>query len=180
MIFYAGRIADFDGFAQALRTRICPRPLVVLTAVTGFQVSQELTDVLSRSNVTLVYAAATDPDWINDAAKRPEGFAGFSAQHKSGAVSLTDGFAIKYHDAVVCAARALRLATEASSPGSVDSPGPNDVRIQFSNLNLINKVKAASGTLSFNSGSDGHASGNAVIIRQIGAPNSQLPANSAP
>jgi hypothetical protein len=52
------------------------------------------------------------------------------------------------------------------------------VRIQFSNLNLINEVKAASGTLSFNFnfGSDGRASGNAVIIRRIGAPNSQLPA----
>jgi ABC-type branched-subunit amino acid transport system substrate-binding protein len=179
MIFYAGRSADFDGFAQALRTRICPRPLVVLTAVTGFQVSQELTDALRSKNVTLVYTAATDSDWINDTTNRPEGFARFLeiARRELGTVSLTDGFAIQYYDAVVCAARALRLATEASgSPGSVDSPKSNDVRVQFSNLNFLNMVKAASGTLTFNSRADGRASGKTVIIRQIGSPNGQLPA----
>jgi hypothetical protein len=174
MIFYAGRTADFNAFAEALSTRICQKsPLVVFAVGTGFQVSQRLVEALSSSKVTVVYASGTDPEWINDPANRPKGFTMFLdiARSDFGAESLTDGFAIMYHDAVVCAVRALHLAVEADG-----SPSPIGVKIQFDNLRYtVNSVEAASGTLAFHSEGDGRASGKAVVIRQIGWPDPRLP-----
>jgi hypothetical protein len=73
-----------------------------------------------------------------------------------------DGYAIAHHDALATVATAVGLATQ-----GLPVPTPQDVAAQFGSINTVNKVRAASGELSFTA-SGGRATGRLIPIRQIG------------
>ncbi|MEH1014870.1 hypothetical protein V6U90_17385 [Micromonospora sp. CPCC 206060] len=168
MVFFAGRVADFRAFAGALEQRICrDDPLAVLVGATGFQEAQQYADVLERGNITVIYASSTDPPaWINGRNSPPDGFGPFHERYQQlgfDNASLADGYAIMYHDALVSAALAIRVATLGSP-----IPKPADVQGQVANLTGAYVVRAASGTLSFAEREDGRAAGKVVTYRQVG------------
>jgi hypothetical protein len=181
MVFYAGRVADFKAFADSLENRTCvSNPLTVLVGATGFNAAQQYAGVLDKGNVTVIYATSADaPAWLGRQPGTPEGFARFAEQFRNSGFaesSLSDGYAIMHHDALVSAASAIRLAAQGRSV-----PPALDVDTQFSNLNLAYAVRAASGTLSFPDAANGRAVGKLIPIRQIGLKTSiQLPANPIP
>jgi transcriptional regulator with XRE-family HTH domain len=156
MVFYAGRGVDFSPFVEALSgaARTCRnQPLTVLTASTGFTLSPADLSSLKSANVTIVFATTSDPvTWgKNTEIGAPPGYAAFLATyHASGFLDdtdLVDGYAIAYYDALVTAARAIRLAAQESSAAP---PSPQDVAsIGFGHLSLSYAVPAAAGTLTF-------------------------------
>lgn len=180
-VFFAGRVADFRMFAEALEGRTCQKtPLAVLVGATGFHAAQQYSKVLERGNVTVIYSSSADgPAWVKGANDAPEGFGRFlSAYRERGFadVSLTDGYAIMYHDALATAAQATRLAALGST-----IPQPAEVNVQFGNLTRAYAVRAASGTFSFADRPDGRAMGKVVVYRQIGFSTPyRLPASPAP
>jgi hypothetical protein len=184
MIFYAGRVADFEVFAKALDGRTCQKtPLAVLVGATGFQAAQQYVDLLNRENVTVIYASSADaPEWAKGANNTPEGFGRFLSAFKDEKFPdpqekspLTDGYAISYHDALATAAMAIRVAAEGRQV-----PKPADVDVQFGALSLSHVVRAASGTLVFSDRPDGRAKDKVVVYRQIGSDGPRLPPGLAP
>jgi hypothetical protein len=171
MVFYAGREADFDEFSQALKNRICDdRPLAVLLASTGlFNATEDYTNDLKNSNITIIHASASDSaGWGMNVDGTPTGYPPFlDAYHMyvSGDDNdLADGYAIAHHDAVVTTAQAIRL-TASSIPTKIPD-APNVASNGLALLNLEYQVLAASGTLSFSS-EGGRADGRDIPIRQI-------------
>lgn len=168
MVFYAGRVADFQGFAEALEVRICKnRPLAVLVGATGFADAQRYEGILRNGNVTVIYASSSDPAlWGRNGTGTPPDFAAFSdAFVRSGfdRADLVDGLAIAHHDAFATIAMATRLAAQGE-----DIPEPEDVASQFNQLVLAYQVPAASGRLSFPSSARGRAVTRVIPLRQIG------------
>ena len=150
VVFFAGRKADLRDFLNSLGSRTCrDTPLTVVTVdadpnVFGGDVA------LRNQKITVVYADATDPrGWVAGAAdETPQNFPefqqafedlGFPVEH------LDDGGAISYHDAVLTAVKASRIAARQR----LGPPGAADVRLQLLNLNTAFPVPGASGTLSF-------------------------------
>jgi hypothetical protein len=167
-VLFAGRVADFKAFAQVLADRTCKAtPLAILVGATGFGAAQQYANILDQGNVTVIYSSsAAAPDWAAGRPGTPEGFPAFLNQFEQlgfPAGSLDDGYAIMYHDAVVTAARAIRLAAQGA-----EVPGPADVEVQFGNLTRAYTVRAASGTLAFGVRPDGRATGKLVVYRQLG------------
>lgn len=121
---------------------------------------------LEESNITVVYADASDPcGWLKNMPGTPDGFRefkkyfedelGFNVEH------LYDGEAIANHDAVLTAARAIRLADVSIPEPGV--PKAEDVLNQMLNLYENSEVFGAGGTLSFSSrGADDAESANPV------------------
>ena len=149
VVFFAGRKADLRDFLNSLGSRTCrDTPLTVVTVdadpnVFGGDVA------LRNQKITVVYADATDPrGWLAGVAGTPPNFPafrqafenlGFPVEH------LDDGGAISYHDAVLTAVKASRIAARQRP----DPPGAADVLSQLLNLNTEFTVPGASGTLSF-------------------------------
>lgn len=192
MVFYAGRVTDFEAFAKALtattRAPSCKKdPLAILVGATGFQAAERYQEVLKLANITVIYASSADPlRWIRGELHTPEGFRAFYESFRQlgfrdpngsldPASSLRDGYAIMYHDAMAAAARAIRLA-----PRGHTVPGPADVNLMFRHLRSAYPVRAASGTLVFTR-PDGRPSGKPVVCRQVGPTDAyQLPPNLEP
>ncbi|SNS62983.1 hypothetical protein [Actinoplanes regularis] len=181
-VFFAGRVADFGAFAEALANRVCrQRPLTVMVGATGFQAAQDRVKLLDEAQVTVIYASSADaPDWSHGVPGTPEGYPAFRKWFLSAGfeeASLSDGYAVSYHDAIAVAVSATRLA-------ALGNPVPTaaDVQAQFANLALANTVKAGTGTLDFGSraAGDGRAKGKVVVFRQIGATGMRLPAGVPP
>jgi hypothetical protein len=150
MVFYAGRMTDFDEFAAALKARICKeRPLTVLLGDIGYSPSKEIKETLRSGNVKMIVAISSNsPDWVNNSPMTPPGFAAFLKAYNSHgftATDLPDGYAITHHDALVTAVQAIRLAGEDKA---TQIPNPDDVATQFAQLNYGHMVQAASGVLS--------------------------------
>jgi hypothetical protein len=181
MVFYSGRVADFEAFAEALKNRICKnRPLAVMVGATGFADAQRYERTLQDGNVTVVYASSSDPElWGRGGNGTPPDFPAFIDAFKQGdfnPADLFDGMAIAHHDALATIAMAIRLAAQ-----GVDIPGPRDVASQFNQLVLANQVRAASGRLSFPNATRGRAVCRAVPLRQIGKTTPfRLPENPKP
>lgn len=178
-ILYAGRVADFEAFADSLASRACPGDLAVLVGATGFQSAERYVDRLDRARVTVIYTSSSDATaWTAGRAGTPDGFARFVEHFNARGyptTDLADGYAIAYHDALAAVAMATRLAAAGHRPA------PADVRSQIDNLNLSAAVHAASGTLTFSIGTDGRSIGKAVPYRQIGtATRYRLPDNLPP
>lgn len=151
---YAGRVGDFDGFLQSLRSRVCQdTPLTVIAAGADFGVlrlrSQE--EELRAKNLTVVYATETDADgWARGVPGTPRFFMDFYEEFgKRGfdPAHLEEGGAISTHDALVIAAQAARLFTRSHPDHAL--PNHADVLSQLLNLNGLDEVPGAAGQLSF-------------------------------
>lgn len=176
MIFYAGRVADFEVFAERLKGRECsPTPLAVLVGATGFQAAESYESVLDDGNLTVIYSSSADaPAWSQGRNGAPEHFPGFHSAFRRhfAEEDLKDGFAIMYYDAVGSAAVAIRAAAT-----GVVTPDPADVELQLNNIS----VRGASGELSFTDRTNGRAKNKIVVYRQIGGKTDfQLPKGVAP
>lgn len=169
MVFYAGRLADFEVFAERLKGRECIRkPLAVLVGATGFQVAATYRKkLLDPAKVTVIYSTSTDPvAWGKGRNGKPEGFDSFAAEFRRlgfDDASFDDGYAIMYHDAVASVIQAARQAVPESD--DVRIPEPDDVSVQLKNV----RVTGASGTFSFPDSTLGRAKGKVVPCRQIGS-----------
>jgi len=180
VVFFAGRLADFEVFAQYLDERICRQdPLTVMVGATGFAGAEKYGDLLKGANVTVVYATSSDSQsWGAGEKGTPRHYTDFQKaflSHGSDSADLRDGYAIAHHDALATAATAIGLAAiPRKQDTSARLPTPQDVKAQFSRLNLANVVRAASGELSFEP-SGGRAAGRSIPLRPVGS-NSQVPA----
>jgi hypothetical protein len=180
MVFFAGRVADFHDFADALRTRTCKdRPLAVLVGSATMAAAQQYVKTLEDGNVTLIYVGASNPlAWAQDPTLRPPDYPAFLTAYQNNHFNpgnLTDGHAISQHDAFVTAARAARLAAQATPV-----PTPQDVAAQFGHLNLAYTIRGATGRLSFPP-DGGRSTGRTLTLNQIGTTTTiHLPANLPP
>lgn len=170
MVFFAGRVADFGAFAAALKARTCvQRSLTVVIVATAAAEAQAYANTLTSSNVKVIAATSADStSWGRNEPGTPPGYPAFlAAYHDRGFVDdadMMDNYAIAYHDALVTAAQAIRLASLGTQ---TRAPNSEDVAGQFGRLNLAYVVRAASGTLSFPS-EGGRATGQPIPIKQIG------------
>lgn len=165
IVFYAGRVADFRTVVDFLKNRNCKKghPLTVMVGATGFAQAEEYKDLLEEANVTVIYASSSDSEsWAVNAPDDTENYADFLKDYEFDRAGLVDGYAIAHHDALATVATAVGLATQ-----GLQVPTARDVAIQFGSLNTVNKVRAASGELSFTV-SGGRATGRLIPIRQIG------------
>ena len=181
VVFYAGREVDLGGFLESLRYRSClrARPLTILTAGSDLGAilrgrEQEMRD----ANLTVVFAGTVDAEgWGQNAPGTPEDYADFLSKFQGQGFDpghLDDAGAIMMHDALLTAARAVRLA---APEGSASSPTARDVRSQLTNLNgTLHTVRGASGTLSFSSRSPGAGNplGKPVPVLQYPQPSDAL------
>ncbi|WP_043639385.1 ABC transporter substrate-binding protein [Nonomuraea candida] len=164
-VLYAGRGADFEHFARALKDRPCrSEPLTVLAAATGFASTTDLLPVLEQANVKVVYATSADSEsWRGATAGRPGGFPEFAAAHQGHGfppADLRDGMAIAHHDALAVLAAAARLGPAV--------PTPADIPPAIENLVLAYAVRGASGDLSFPKEENGRAVDRMIPIKQLG------------
>lgn len=162
MVFYAGRPADLKAFAEALTTRICQnQTLTVLTATTAFpSVLDSVQQILQGGNVKVVVATSADPT--------APGYPDFLKTYQTlGFKEDLDGYTIEYHDALVTAAKAIRLAGQ-DRPTQL--PTPQDVAVQLGNLNLSYAVPGASGILNFQpqGGRARRPPGQSIPIKKFG------------
>ncbi len=153
VILYAGRRGDLPGFLDALRTRICSDTSVVVistgtdpTAVLRAR-EKELRDAkITVYSVTTTNAMSWDQGRSVAPEKYPE-FRRFFAEFRFNPAHLSGDRVMTMHDAVLIAAKAVRLAAPgAARPGA---PTAVEVRDQLMNLHDLNAVPGASGTLSF-------------------------------
>ncbi|MEV7552947.1 hypothetical protein AB0N89_25340 [Amycolatopsis sp. NPDC089917] len=152
-VLYAGREIDLSGFLESLEHRTCNRtPLTILTA--GLDLGEILAgkeQQLQDANLSLIAASTVDAEgWRrNETAEgTPEHFRQFRPEFEKDFPSahLDDAGAIMMHDALLTAAQAIRLA---SPNGAASNPDAGDVRAQLLNINTLQTVQGASGTLSF-------------------------------
>ncbi|MFC4561794.1 ABC transporter substrate-binding protein [Nocardiopsis mangrovi] len=174
MVFYAGRGVDLSGLIDALHSRPCVRePLTVFFAETGLSLreDEEIRGDLEDGNITIVHAAASDPDWGSGARGEPEGFAPFVdsyAEHVGDpGGALDNGYAIAHHDAVMVAVQAIRLYTR---EGGDEPPRAEGVRGALFRLNAGNVVRGAGGDLAFSTTRDGDPGGKPVPVFEIPRP----------
>jgi hypothetical protein len=168
MVLYAGRVADFEAFAKALENRICKdHPLAVLVGATGFADAQRYEGILRNGNTTVIFASSSDPvRWGQNGPGTPPDFGAFAdafVRYGFESADLADGLAISHHDALSTVAMATRLAAQGE-----DTPQPEDVASQFSQLVLAYRVPAASGRLEFQNSARGRAVSRVIPLRQIG------------
>jgi ABC-type branched-subunit amino acid transport system substrate-binding protein len=160
-VLYAGREIDFDDLLDALRSRTCrSTPLTILTA--GLELGEVLKGIdLAGAKLTVLNAATVDPDgWTAGEAGTPEYFprflAAFTGREHFAPDDLADGGAIMMHDAMLAAARAIRLAAPSGSASRIT---PDIVRAQLLNINTLYNVQGASGTLRFGKQPSGNGTG---------------------
>ncbi|MGH3905254.1 MAG: ABC transporter substrate-binding protein [Pseudonocardiaceae bacterium] len=183
-VFFAGREIDLEPFLKALEQRPCP-PESSLTIMTGGldlgAILEEWEQRLRDANLTIVVASTVhaegwghqdvpgipefyqeflsafeEPDFVPDV-EEP----GFDSGHLKGAN------AIMMHDALLAAARAVRLA---APEGSQSHPTAGDVHAQLLNLNGNYAVRGAGGTVAFSDNSSGYPAGKPVPVLQYPLP----------
>ncbi|WP_016909176.1 ABC transporter substrate-binding protein [Streptomyces xiaopingdaonensis] len=123
-VFYAGRDEDLPALVKRLATSSgCgyKKPLRILKVGIGLPpelTGGELTDQMRKAGITIVNAAAVDPEWQREESK-PSGFrqfhkhfAALAEKEEMGPKPLEDGYAVMYYDAVHTVAEASGLAFE--------------------------------------------------------------------
>jgi hypothetical protein len=144
-ILYAGREIDLKAFLKSLENRSCDRnPLTLVTGGSDLGVLNNQKEILHKKNITVVYAAATDANWVNAKTDVPTHFNDFLKEfHDQGFpdAHLLSGGAISTHDAVITATKAIGLTAS-----HVQS---ENVLNQLKNLSGCYTVPGAGGDLSF-------------------------------
>ena len=185
VILYAGRRGDFDGFLAALENRVCQNtPLTVMTAGIKYDVLTGREQQLRAKNLAVVFSGRTDArGWGLNVPGTPEGYPAFlqaftEAEFNLG--HLEDDRAILTHDAVLTAAKAVRLAAPGASPPG--APVASDVVGQLLNLNSLNSVPGAGGTLSFSFRGQGagNPQGKPVLVFEFPSSTPSLPQQVGP
>ncbi|MGH3624361.1 MAG: ABC transporter substrate-binding protein [Sciscionella sp.] len=175
-VLYAGREVDIGAFLESLEHRTCRNAhLTILTA--GLELGGILrgqNQKLVAANLTVVSAGTVDVGgWGQNAKGTPEHYHDFLSafqKQRFDPAHLDDGGAIMMHDAVLTAAQAVRLA---APNGSTSFLTPSDVHAQLLNLNTLNSVPGASGTLSFSTGASsagGNPKGKPIPVLQYPQP----------
>lgn len=185
VILYAGRRGDLDGFLAALENRVCQNtPLTIMTAVTKYGDLSKREQQLRAKNLAVVFSGRTDSrGWGSNVPGTPAGYPGFlQAFTEAGfdPTHLEDDRAILTHDAVLTAAKAVRLAAPGASPPG--APTARDVVGQLLNLNSLNSVPAAGGTLSFSLQGQGAGSpqGRPLLVFEFPSATPSLPQQVGP
>jgi hypothetical protein len=159
VVLYAGRAADINGFLGSLEQRVCAQtPIIVAAAGSNLGDLATQANALRQAHITVIYTTLADStDWLANAPGTPPHFTDFNKAFLSLGFpesDLNDGGAIAVHDAVLTAARAIRLAAQ-----STPTPHAADVFSQVLNLNNEFVVPGAAGDLSFSyHGTNGSAS----------------------
>ena len=174
-ILYAGRAVDINSFLLSLEDRPCPRaPLTILTAGSDLgEILEGREQDLRAANLKIVVASTVDAEgWKDNVTGTPQHFDEFLSalrEHGFDRRQLTDGGAIMMHDALLAAARAVRLA---APEGAMSRPTSADVRAQLLNLHGYFAVPGASGTLNFSANSKvpGNPVGKPVPVLQYPRP----------
>jgi hypothetical protein len=181
-VLYAGREIDLGDFIDVLQSQPCrdDRPLTILTA--GVELGKVLRGKdLRAAKLTVLNAAPVDPEgWSKGSLDRPKYFEKFRKAFVDGehfaADHRADGGAIMMHDAVMAAARAIRLA---AAEGSASAVTANAVRGQLLNINTGYPVLGASGTLQFSKQPSGNGTGipkdKPIPVLRYPTPNSTVP-----
>ncbi len=158
-VLYAGREVDLGSFLESLRNRSCRSvPLTILTAGSDLgAILKDQEQELRGAKLTVLSAGTVDAEgWGQKVPGTPDGYADFLSMFQKQGFDpehLDDAGAIMMHDALLTAAQAVRLA---APEGSASSPTTGDVRRELTNLNgTLQRVRGASGTLSFSSRSPG-------------------------
>ncbi|WP_148046304.1 ABC transporter substrate-binding protein [Halostreptopolyspora alba] len=171
MALYAGRGVDLDALIDALHVRPClDEPLSVLVAESGLgmHTDQEVLDKLKKSNITVVHASASDPEWHRGGPGVPDGFSGLHEAYEEyvgdPASGLVNGYAVAHHDAVLTAVKAIRLHNRKEG---VTAASAEEVRKSLFRLNSQHSVGGAGGTLSFSKTRGGDPGGKVVPVIEI-------------
>lgn len=153
VILYAGRRGDLPGFLEALGNRVCRNTpaVVIATGVDPTPVLRGQEKELRDANITVFSVARADArGWDENRSVAPEHypeFRGYFTKFEFNPAHLAGDRVMTMHDAVLAAAKAVRLAAPgAARPGA---PAAVEVRDQLMNLHGQNAVPGASGTLSF-------------------------------
>lgn len=157
-VLYAGREIDLEPFLESLEYRPCPNaPLTIMTGGLDLGAILEKWEQRLRAAKLTIFVASTvnAEGWGQNVPGTPEYYneflsafvePGFDPGHLKGAN------AIMMHDALLAAARAVRLA---APEGSQSFPTAGDVHAQLLNLNGEYAVRGASGTVEFSADSSG-------------------------
>lgn len=173
VILYAGRRGDLGGFLEALETRVCREetPMIVMTGGVNPAAFNGLEQRLRAANLTVLFAARVDArGWSQNVPGTPERYQDFLQAFTEAGLDpahLEDDRAILTHDALLTAAKAVRLAAQGASPSG--APTASDVLAQLLNLNSLNNVPGAGGTLSFSFREQGagNPQGKPVLVFQF-------------
>ncbi|MGI9000523.1 MAG: ABC transporter substrate-binding protein [Pseudonocardia sp.] len=171
VVLFAGRKIDLRSFLKSLEARSCSTETITVVTVgsdtgalstTGEPELQE--PALREANIVVAVAATADPQrWKAGQANPPESFSKFfmAFQNHFDVEHLADGEAILTYDALLTAARAIRLAAASKPQQDEFVPSSADVGSQLTNLNTGRSISGAGGTLSFSTrGTDGRETGN--------------------
>jgi hypothetical protein len=181
-VLYAGREPDLPTFIHDLAQRPCASTPITLVAGTDScalvsgsdnpqQTNQIKVEMVSGKITVLCPAWAAPQNWTSSkSAKHPTGFPAFAAEftgtftaNENFGTELDDGYAIMTHDALLTAAKAIRLAT--APPVTV--PTPAQVLSNQYHMDSANTVPGASGTLTFVEVNNGNPAGKPVYVLQI-------------
>jgi len=141
--------------AKALQNKVCRSvPMTVMTAGSDLgAILRKQEEQLRAGNLTVVFAGTVDATgWGQNVPWTPERYPDFLSAFQARGFdpgNLDDAGAIMTHDALLTATQAVRLAATGGSPALLRIPTTGDVRRQLLNLNGLQAVPGASGTLSF-------------------------------
>jgi hypothetical protein len=182
MVLYAGREPDLPAFIHDLAQRSCASTPITVVAGTDScalvsdsddprRTSQAKADLASGKITVLCPAWAAPQTWAASPSRdQPAGFPAFASDYvrqftanKSFGTELDDGYAIMTHDALLTAAKAIRLAT--APPVTV--PTPAQVLSNQYHMDSANTVPGASGSLTFVEENNGNPAGKPVFVLEI-------------
>jgi hypothetical protein len=183
VVLYAGRQPDLPQFLHDLSQRVCNRtPLTVVTGTDASallsasdnpQQTEQIRADLVNGRITVLCPAWVAPrNWAapGGSGSAPPGFSDFLADFEGTfatggppGTELDDGYAIMTHDALLTAAKAIRLA--AQPPVSV--PTPRQVLSSQYLMDAANTVPGASGTFTFVAPNNGNPAGKPVFVLRL-------------
>jgi hypothetical protein len=186
VILYAGRRGDLRGFLDALQNRVCrSTPMTVVAAgIDPTIVQGEQEAALRDANLTVISVERTDArGWDKNTPGTPKDYRAFRhafEEREFNPEHLTDDRVMMMHDALLTAAKAVRLAAPgASHPGA---PTATDVSGQLMNLHDLNAVPGATGTLSFSyrEPGAGNPQDKLMLVFQFPSPTPGIPEQVGP
>lgn len=183
VILYAGREPDLPQFIHDLAQRPCAGTPITLVVGTDSSSLESDTDDPARTRqidadvaagkITVLCPAWVAPqDWATQSGAKdaPTGFSAFmtefdqqfTANGRFG-TELDDGYAIMSHDALLTAAKAIRLTTQPP----MAFPTSEQVLGNQYHMDAGNTVPGASGTLTFVEADNGNPGGKPVFVLRL-------------